>query len=1697
MGVGKGKKKTNRSISCSTNTCSSNVSGSKKALSRNKKGSMIRALRGKTVKRSRPVQNLYKIGRQQVGGVEGGSGAPSFEAADSLIHQENGNLLDGAVEVFEQADAPKSEGSLHEEVRSDHPLISSNEQVTPSRKAKRRPSHDGKGILPGAPMDGYGTRSVMRARTPGSTPEASPSMQRDVGWGGSSSSGEVAEEDDDTSRATATTSLATARLGFEDTPGDLGVQSPNNRHSPGVPAAVGAAVVAAAAITVYRLFVDGSCRKIKRANRSGWGFKILKISEARQEQLLTDLPLFGTAESDFHMAALNSMGVEVFQANGPVIRDKHHPYYCGATKHTNNAGELSAFIYGLAQLQHILNTQEPRNSQLDTVMVQIVADSEFALYGLGGIYSSKTQGLTGLIASGKQLLFSTARKVGGVHMIHVRSHQEKGKGNVHNEAVDELAWRGAAMDADKVNGRYALMPGFAFSQEMLAQLPEYRPKSASDMVAQLLAGQNTQRGIRLPLSMQPNFKELKAKISTLKDTKVRLGDLLKDEEAVAALVGAILAKRHENRIDWVGLRVVPADPNQEPILLSPDMKLMDIPFEVLGGALALLHKSDLFYNKKMQRHIARVYLKVLQDMQNALMGGGVKAYKDVLDVFKKWFLINPILATEGSSDDSESIVQHRVQMLLDDKWDSFCIKDMKLRPHPLDWESKSAMPLSEEEIEDREAAKRERKANKAMELGEVAVAVNVVCNSAKPAKVDEATVEVLKGMYPAKMDQHAVLPEGTLGAGEEPPRIWDGPPLSEDAIPVRCEMTDLFLFLQRSSRMVAPGIDGMRYNHLRYIVSLSEEEDPVAYGVLKGLAWLINVYLEGLLPAEVNALFSEAEIFPLLKKTGGIRPIMMINSLRKIAATYGTKQFEAINEQVFGTLQLGIQREFGMEAIVHTFTQLLKDKPHLDYVFADFKNAFNVVDRQRMLKVVEEKFGDLHKFFQACYGQDMHAWVCGEEGVNQIKSSEGVHQGDPLGCIGFALAVHSLFERVLELSQMDKGVRSDRGTTKAYIDDLSTAATFENSLKIIDLIIAEGPQFGIVLNFDKTIVLLGKCGSWEDAQFRQNEYVSRGMRPDNVLVHPEDVRSEDRLVQSGRYGVTCLGVPIGNKGFVAKWLDDKLLTLKGMAKSILSFEGSKQNKLLMMRFSFAQKITYLLRTIEPDIVRGFAHQFNELKISMLCALLEVKVDNLSPMHKLQILTHIRDGGFGLFDAVATASAAYMASVRASWRILREVSSELEADIDVHWFDNKGAMKEDDVFKQWFEMASIRELMTSNKWIRAFIQAIGEVGRLGASKPSLHTFFTEEEKFKKLQKFLFTPIRKRRLENMRNNWPTEVSRLRYADCVGNGEDASAWLEAFPRGPKLTIQNDDFRIMCIMRLGLAFPEILHAAQEKGGRFNYKCPLCAKLGLDKANVDNYGRHLAHGCRFGSTQSNTHNAIRDVLEEMHKSDGQSVSKEVIMVPIDKNGVPLPQNVLTTNETENSTAPATPSFNRFVSQSRVVDAEQDSNLRADLVVRGPTLKLLEVTITDPLCGRNEEQQALAGSKAMPQVEARVISKVKKYTDNHVIVDGFSGRSLVVFCFSTFGRMNKDGFRYIKEMAKDKNRKGYERVRFRQYWFQRLACALQRMLATQYRNNLMVFRGDIVLGEYSNGIASKWDYLENGHVNAFRNGDWGSRGIRA
>ena len=218
-------------------------------------------------------------------------------------------------------------------------------------------------------------------------------------------------------------------------------------------------------------------------------------------------------------------------------------------------------------------------------------------------------------------------------------------------------------------------------------------------------------------------------------------------------------------------------------------------------------------------------------------------------------------------------------------------------------------------------------------------------------------------------------------------------------------------------------------------------------------------------------------------------------------------------------------------------------------------------------------------------------------------------------------------------------------------------------------------------------------------------------------------------------------------------------------------------------------------------------------------------------------------------------------------------------------------------------------------------------------------------------------------------------------------------------------------------------------KAGSVNRKCNCCGKNLAD----DFFGHHFAHGCIKGGGRTKTHDALVKDLLLLFKELGYSVEHEV---------------------TIHSLPSATPTN----SDEYIIDIPK-SKLRADLVIRAPIVKLLDVTITDPIKPIAQDEPFVASSRSsQSQADLRGKEKTRKYVANGV-VDGV-GRVIIPLAFDVFGNMNKEGFEFIYNSSKDSLGKGYPSANFRAYWFQRLSCTLQRNLGVFFKSNLAKFRGD-------------------------------------
>jgi hypothetical protein len=114
----------------------------------------------------------------------------------------------------------------------------------------------------------------------------------------------------------------------------------------------------------------------------------------------------------------------------------------------------------------------------------------------------------------------------------------------------------------------------------------------------------------------------------------------------------------------------------------------------------------------------------------------------------------------------------------------------------------------------------------------------------------------------------------------------------------------------------SPGLDGMRPQYLKEIISLSAGD--AGQQALRALTKLCNFLLSGQLPSEICHLLYGSSLSALHKKDGGIRSIAIGNCLRRLTSKLACFQSRNIVNSYLSPHQLGVATKLGCEAAIHT-----------------------------------------------------------------------------------------------------------------------------------------------------------------------------------------------------------------------------------------------------------------------------------------------------------------------------------------------------------------------------------------------------------------------------------------------------------------------------------------------------------------------------------------------------------------------------------------------------------------------------------------------------------------------------------------------------------------------------------------------------------------------------------------------------------
>ena len=147
----------------------------------------------------------------------------------------------------------------------------------------------------------------------------------------------------------------------------------------------------------------------------------------------------------------------------------------------------------------------------------------------------------------------------------------------------------------------------------------------------------------------------------------------------------------------------------------------------------------------------------------------------------------------------------------------------------------------------------------------------------------------------------------------------------------------------------AGGPDGVRPQHLRDLTS-NKESGPA---LITSLTAFINLLMLGKCPSSVASILFGGRLIALQKKSGGIRPIAIGYSVRRLASKCVNKHALSVLKDTFAPSQLGVGVSGGCEAAVHAARRFLTNMPeNFVVVKLDFANAFNCIRRDSVLSAV-------------------------------------------------------------------------------------------------------------------------------------------------------------------------------------------------------------------------------------------------------------------------------------------------------------------------------------------------------------------------------------------------------------------------------------------------------------------------------------------------------------------------------------------------------------------------------------------------------------------------------------------------------------------------------------------------------------------------------------------------------------------------
>ena len=610
----------------------------------------------------------------------------------------------------------------------------------------------------------------------------------------------------------------------------------------------------------------------------------------------------------------------------------------------------------------------------------------------------------------------------------------------------------------------------------------------------------------------------------------------------------------------------------------------------------------------------------------------------------------------------------------------------------------------------------------------------------------------------------------------------------------------------------APGPSGLRPCHLKDCI-----RRPGSASLLgPALVVFTRKLLSGTFPPAAQRYLCASTLIPLNKKDGGVRPIAVGDTLRRLVGKV-LLRIDVTKEQVatLGPRQCGVGVMSATELVgmgVQRTVQALGTAPWVA-LQVDVANAFNTIDRRAMVRQAITKVPAAAPWLQWCYAQEVPLYC---QGKLLCLSRTGVHQGDALGPLGFALGL----DEALDACATE--IRALQWCTW-YLDDGIAIGTAAEICRFWDTLVPALARVGLLIN-------PRKCQLWGPGL----ELATNGLARLPAHAMPSAAMSDvPALPFVPGTGISVLGTPIhvaGDEAFAnATWEKTVDSGISMLERLRLVADGQTRHGLVRHCLD-ACKVMHLLRA--TPLTSG-AQPLSRFSAALQLTVTDLVGCPLTAISWAQATLPISQQGLGIQDPTTERPAARMAALVRFHRLATSMVGIPER---------------------------VRQVIASDSI--AVMRALQDV--LGPA-------------FDPLDRFLADPATLRLADETyarQDWWAAQVATIRRdrLPWLGSARDhirlassqgpvAGEWLGVHPSASLGTALADgEFRLLCRWWLGLPLlPE---------GGTPTACPLCHNA------VDVFGDHFVTCQRNGLTAR--HNAVRDTWSVILTQAGISHSKEV-----------------------------------------------------------------------------------------------------------------------------------------------------------------------------------------------------------------------------